>query len=281
MAAAVAEAVVIVVGLVIGGAAVESGKRPRRNEDEGDVVAGAPPGGNRGGGFEMIPPLLIPFAFLKSLENIGTNHYNDNQDNDNQDCELFPYSERDEKCKGKNAHHVIPDHCWRTTPGVGAKLLAMIAPDTEAAIAKATGQYYYPVQEDPISKQETGMDRDSGLCICVSGEGKTLKHGAIHAIFDDAEKALGQKGNPQWTAKLDDMENEAVKAIATVTGCDPAAMKRRLREYHNSRRLKEDPNDPRAGDTTDTMVRADPSGRNTGVGKGDPVINHRSGGYGI
>ena len=45
---------------------------------------------------------------------------------------------------------------------------AKSAPDTEAAIAKTTRQYYYPVQEDPISKQKAGMDMDSGLCICVS-----------------------------------------------------------------------------------------------------------------
>jgi hypothetical protein len=260
----VVETLTVIVGGVVAGSKGR-GKKPTPSDEE--VVTGAPAGGNRG---PRVPPLLIPVSTPTSTENVGTNRYSDNQDNNNQDCELFPYKDRKKKCDGKNAHHAVPDHCWRTTPGMQSTLAdtyGIVGALAGAAIDKVAGSYYYPVKKDPISGNETGMNQDSGLAICVSGQGKTLKHGAIHQIFDKEETRLGENGDPKWTAKLGDLEDAAAKSIADATGCDKAYIKSQLRQYHESRDLK-----------SDALLRADPSGKNTGIGKGDPVINSRNSG---
>jgi hypothetical protein len=158
-------------------------------------------------------------------------------------CELKPYSK---KCKdGKTPHHCIPDHCFRQPPREG-------------------GQYYY----------SKGINHSNGLCICVEGTGKSTskkggakgdvtlddfngnkpmhyaalaEHGRIHAKFDEREAKLGQRGKPKHTAKLGNLEKNAAKIIAEVTGCDEAKIKKQLRKYHKQK-----------GFSPETRVRADP-----------------------
>ena len=229
-------------------------------------------------------------AYLKSLSNTETNRYKDNNNNDDLNCKMFPYSEADEKCKGNNAHHAIPDHCWRA----GGKLQKMIvnqgkayreygdgffgplAPlgylveviseDIGTKIDNITpGGTYYHIHEngEPI------VDKKNGLAICVTGKGKTLDHGSIHKKIDEAEAALGELGRPKYTTTLAKMQEAAATAISEVTKCDREDLLRQMRAYYG-KLFKNAPPES-------IKLRADPRGQNTSTPGSDPILNDRTG----
>ncbi|UGX87052.1 DUF4150 domain-containing protein [Phyllobacterium meliloti] len=101
-----------------------------------------------------------------------------------------------------------------------------------------------------------GISHADGLTLCVEGGTPIFngplanEHGKIHGIYNREEALLGAAGNPIGTAELGALEDKGVAAAAAVTGCDPVAMKKQLRTYHQGRGLS--PN---------TRFRADPTGR--------------------
>lgn len=205
-------------------------------------------------------------AMLKSAANVLTQTYLDNGDNSNQKCKLFPYKNRDKECagKGQNAHHAIPDHCWR--PGSGIQKLMS---DRFGSVGAAMGR---KIDDAGSSKNYyfDNMNKGEGLAICVGGAGKTGTHGAIHTLFDAAEATLGEAGSPKYTAKLGDLEDAAAKAMSLATGCNEADLKKQLREYHDSK-----------SHGPDTKLRADPYGKNTTSPTDfnvDPIFRSRNGG---
>ncbi len=148
------------------------------------------PGGGRSGP-QVIGPSVGLAAALKSIENLMTNRYRDHEAPEDQNCELFPYRERKTKCPNGNAHHVVPDHCWRMGSGIQKLLPAMRASaELDDALPHSEGACYHK-----------NMQKADGLSICVDGKGKTGTHGKIHDVFDPAELALGQKGNPPYTSQ--------------------------------------------------------------------------------
>ncbi|MFZ6675228.1 hypothetical protein [Undibacterium sp. Xuan67W] len=237
-------------GTIIGGAGL--GTRPARPEDFPDEIDMV--GGNR-----RRRPVFPPIPLLRTTENVGTNRHKDNkEDKDENKCILFAYKERKTKCPKGNAHHAIPDHCWRMGNSVylslgraAAKMMPIPGKLGEAVADKAAqtfeesmvdaGRYYHPK-----------MDKQEGLSICVEGAGKTLVHGAIHTLFDAEEKKLGEAGNPKWTAKLGDLEDKAAESMALETGCDKDDLKNQMRAYHQKKDLDEK-----------KLLRADPFGKNT------------------
>lgn len=256
-------------GVVVGGK--QGGRKTNKHgkggfHGEADLFPEAPHG-NRG---PFFPPIPMP----RTTDNIITNRMLDNKEpDDDPKCILYPYRERKEKCPNNASHHAIPDHCWRMGNSV---LLALgkgatswmpeamsdkLAQEFEESMSH-DGKYYY----DKMNKEE-------GLAICVTGAGKTLDHGKIHALFDEGEKKLGENGIPQWTATLGDLEDLAADAIAATTGCDRKKMKDQLRKYHQAKSLEEK-----------FHLRADPFGKNTtsmtnyGI---DPIIRMRMEGHGI
>jgi hypothetical protein len=220
-------------------------------------------------------------AAMKTAANVLTQRYQDNEDNDKKKCELFPYSERDKKCpKGMtdiktNAHHAIPDHCWRAggitqktinagmknagdSGGLLGKLVQHFGMDgTQALDDLLPGGSYYDAR----------MNKEKGLSICVTGNGKNLQHGAIHKAMDSLEDQLGAKGDPKYTATLKDMEEAAAESISKVTGCDKQNLKDQLRKYHNDLGF----NEPEK-----TLLRADSGGKNTSQWGKDPIFSRGS-----
>lgn len=228
---------------------------------QAEAVGVAPGGGRRNP--NLIGPGAGMMAILKAIENIRTNKYKDHQTPDDQNCELFPYKDRKTKCPNGNAHHVIPDHCWRAGSGI-QKLLPSIRAnaDLDDLLPHDNGSYYY-----------ANMNKDEGLSICVDGKGKTGTHGVIHGLFDPVELMIGESAKPPaplYTAKLGDLEDAAAKAVFLATGCSEQNIKQQLRNYHNGKALGEN-----------TMLRADPFGKNTTSPTdftADPVIRSRTGG---
>jgi hypothetical protein len=205
---------------------------------EYDELTGEPiVGGNR-----RPRPIFPPLDWPHSTSNVDTNRYKDNKRDEDNKCKLFPYSERGAECKDGNAHHIVPDRAWRS-PGqrgsisTGSELVNDGVDDLlQKMLPWRRGGYYYGAR----------MDEETGLCICVPSE----EHREIHKDYDQRERALGASNTPQWTAKLGDLEDMATTSVSKATGCDKAKMQEQLRSYHQ-----------RLGFDSDTMVRADPSGR--------------------
>ena len=117
------------------------------------------------------------------------------------------------------------------------------------------------------------MDKEKGLAICVTGNGKSLQHGDIHKLMDSLEDKLGAKGKPMYTATLEDMEDAAAESISRVTGCNKQNLKDQFREYHNKLGFTE---------PQKILLRADSGGKNTSLWGKDPIIGRGSntGGFG-
>lgn len=249
-------------GSIVGAAGSRSGM-PRagtyEDEDGYPVV-----GGNR-----RPRPLFPPLSFPHTTDNVDTNRYQDNKnDKDDGKCKLFPYKERKTKCPKGNAHHAVPDHCWRMGSATYLSLgRAMTGPFSRTAIGDIAAQKFEESMSNDGKYYFSNMDKEEGLAICVEGKGKTLVHGAIHETFDAEEKKLGEAGNPKWTTQLGKLEDKAAESIAAETGCDPQDLKKQMRDYHQGKGFKED-----------TMLRADPYGKNTTSMtdfKIDPVMKSR------
>jgi hypothetical protein len=141
----------------------------------------------------------------------------------------------------------VPDHCFKKPPSQGGG--------------------YYP----------GAVEHADGLCVCVTGSTKSktpagksvsrddfatddahfnalAEHGRIHKRFDEAEQKLGARAanDPPNSATLGELEDEAAKVIAKVTGCDEKDLKDQMRKYHQGKGLN-------ASD----KFRADPYGGQT------------------
>jgi len=241
-------------GAIVGAAGSRPGtSRSGEYEDEyGNPVVG---------GSRRPRPLFPPFSVPHTTDNVDTNRYQDNKnDKDDKKCKLFPYKERKTKCPGgdDNAHHAIPDHCWRMGNSVylglaksAVKLLPW--PLSGEAVQNVASQAFEESKSYDQSKYYyPKMNKEEGLAICVEGKGKSGVHGLIHTAFDKEEYRLGEAGDPKWTAKLGDLEDRAAASIAAETGCDPVDLKKQLRDYHQEKNLGED-----------SKLRADPFGKNT------------------
>ncbi|XDF35075.1 hypothetical protein RBH89_23155 [Paracidovorax avenae] len=179
---------------------------------------------------------------IKSAANVATQVYRDNQDKD-QKCKTFPYSQRATECKGGKAHHMVPDRAWRT-PGSRGKWTNIPPLDDAINTARESipvvgdlykGGYYY-----------ANMDEGKGLCICLSSD----DHDEVHQNYDPEERSIGTKNKPQFTATLIELEKLASKVISEVTGCDEETLLQAMRAHHE-----------KLGFEDDRLLRADPSGR--------------------
>lgn len=181
-------------------------------------------------------------AKLASLANTLTQTYKDNQDNNNKNCKTFTYNKKGTECKGGKAHHMVPDRAWRS-PGTRGEWTSIPPIDAKLSDLRESipgigklykGGYYY-----------SNMDEGKGLCICLTGD----DHDKVHAIYDEIEKVAGLSNKPQYTAKLQQLEELAAKTISAVTGCNEEKLKEDLKNHHES-----------LGFSEDTLVRADPRG---------------------
>lgn len=179
---------------------------------------------------------------IKSAANVATQVYRDNQDKD-QKCKTFKYSEKATECKGGKAHHMVPDRAWRT-PGSRGKWTNI--PPIDYALNEAResipiigerfkGGYYYEK-----------MDEGKGLCICLSSK----DHTKVHDSYDKTEKLLGESNVPEFTATLLELEQLAAKSISKITGCDEQVLLKDMQKHHRDLDFKDD-----------TLLRADPSGK--------------------
>jgi len=201
---------------------------------------------------------------IKSVANVVTQVYRDNQDKD-QKCKTFPYSQRATECKGGKAHHMVPDRAWRS-PGTRGKWTNIPPIDDAINTARESipvvgelykGGYYY-----------SNMDEGKGLCICLSED----EHKSVHGDYDPAEKKIGLSSNPMHTAKLSDLEELAALKVSNATGCSQEKILQELRDHHRGLGFKDD-----------TILRADPSGTSgiTVEKMGEYVRGKRSGEIGF
>lgn len=179
---------------------------------------------------------------IKSAANVATQVYRDNQDKD-QKCKTFPYSQRATECKGGKAHHMVPDRAWRT-PGSRGKWTNIPPIDEAINTARESlpvvgdlykGGYYY-----------SNMDEGKGLCICLPDE----EHKKVHKRYDPLEREVGISGDPEYTAKLITLEDLAAGEISKVTGCSKEELLQGMKDYHEKLGFKDD-----------TLLRADPGGK--------------------
>lgn len=238
-------------GTVIGGVAGSGGTPPPGSIPGEDELMG---GGNR-----RRRPVIPPIPFFRTRDNISTNRNQDNEKNkDEQNCKLFEYRHRKTQCPNGNAHHAIPDHCWRMGNSVYLSLgraagnMLPLPGALKTAAADKIAQTFEESMVESGRYYHANMGKQDGLSICVEGAGKTLIHGAIHTLFDDAEKKLGETGDPKWTAKLGNLEDAAAETISKETGCNKEDIKKQLKTYHVGKNLGED-----------TLLRADPFGKKT------------------
>lgn len=224
-------------GSVVGGVGSNTGgRRGRRPRDEIEAIDGIPPHDGRG-------PLIPPIPILRDMSNVETNRYKDNKnDKDNPKCKIFRYGDKDKECPDGQAHHIVPDRCWRA-PGkrgainTGVELIDDAVDDLlQEVLPWRKGGYYYGEK----------MDEKKGWAICVTKK----QHDAIHFIHNRQEKLLGENGDPKWVATLGQLENIGADAVSEVTGCNRDAIKKKLQEEHENVGLQQN-----------TLVRADPSGR--------------------
>ncbi|NHZ37948.1 hypothetical protein [Massilia rubra] len=204
--------------------------------DELPASPGAPPKG---------PVLLGPLDYylaLLSLMNVATNRHRDNQNDEEKDkCKIYSYKDAQKECPDGRSHHIVPDRCWRSPGTRGPKtgkvsLGPMLDSILDEYLPGRGGGYYYADK----------MDEGKGQCICVSEE----KHLAIHKMYDQSEKIVGEKAIPKWTATLDELEAVGAESVSAVTGCDENKIKNTLRSRHEN-----------LGLSKDTLLRADPHGQ--------------------
>lgn len=270
-------------GMAEGAVLTGAGGMPAMGAGAGPVDPDVPGGARRPGrrGAVVTATATALGVGAKSIANVATQVYRDNQDNEDKKCLLFPYSERAEKCpKGTgelttNAHHAIPDHCWRTG-GVTQKTIntgLKEAGNTETLIGKMAEHYGMQATQKLDDLLPGGdyyysqMDKEKSLAICVTGKGKKLQHGDIHKQMDRLEDALGAKSKPQYTATLGQMEEAAAESISNVTGCDKQDLINQMRKYHDTMKL----------DPDKTILRADSGGKNTSEWGKDPILGSRTG----
>lgn len=205
-------------------AELERMREEQRVRDRSRAAGGLPPHND----LWNDPALILPV-----IQNLATQTYLDKEKNrrDDQDCRLRPYSEG---CSdGLTPHHVVPDRAWRE-PG-------------------EKGRYYFP--DDATAKKTPqggtkSMTHGKGLCICVTGAGRVLQHGAAHKLYDPVENIVGQHNTPPYTAPLLELEIMGAAAVSLVTGCDFKDMRKQLRDYHDKH-----------GFGPMEQVRADPYGK--------------------
>ena len=245
-------------GTVVGAAGGLQPGQPYGYPDEFGSLSPSP-GRRRPSGLDA-----LGLVTLKLLENLLTNRYKDNKDSDDgPNCKLFPYSEKNQECKGGKAHHIVPDRCWRS-PGSRGKWTSI--PPLDAVIDDT-------IQDLPgIGKlwkggyYSTKMDEGKGMCICVTGE----QHKAIHAMHDTAEKIIGDNAKPKFITTLKVEEELGARAVSAATGCSEATIAEKLRQYHDANSLP-----------GDTKVRADPYGQSDlTIDNFNSIVNIRTGGVG-
>lgn len=203
------------------------------------------PGGGRGPRSRRAAAAAAAAALaagMKTAANVVTQTYRDNEDKD-QKCKTFPYSQKGTECKGGKAHHMVPDRAWRS-PGTRGKWTNVPPIDDALSNARESipvigqrykGGYYY-----------TKMDEGSGLCICLSEK----DHSDVHDIYDEEEESLGKRKKPQYIAKLEELEKLAAEKISEITGCNKEQLFQDMKNHHDKLGLDDN-----------TLVRADPRGR--------------------
>ncbi|QOW51462.1 hypothetical protein G0029_16950 (plasmid) [Acinetobacter sp. YH12138] len=138
-------------------------------------------------------------------------------------CRLRPY--RPDTCGdfGKKGHHVVPDRAFK-----------------------------YGKRSETNKRIPGAISENNGLVVCVTGAGKQLQHGQVHAYYDKKERVMGKTSNPVGGTELWQLEYIAAVSVSKVLKCDRAKMLATLRIYHES-----------MGMSRDFKVRADPSGKLT------------------
>lgn len=138
-------------------------------------------------------------------------------------CTLRPF--RPDTCKplGKTGHHVVPDRAFR-----------------------------YGKRNETDKRIPGAISENNGLVVCVTGAGKQLQHGQVHAYYDKKEKVMGKTSTPVGVTELWKLEYIAAVSVSKVLKCDRAKMLATLRIYHQS-----------MGMSRNFKVRADPSGKLT------------------
>jgi len=231
-------------GAVLTGAGGMPAMGAGANAGAGTMDPDFPGGGRRPGtrGAAAAAAAAALASGIKSAANVATQVYRDNQDKD-QKCKTFPYSQRATECKGGKAHHMVPDRAWRT-PGSRGKWTNIPPIDDAINTARESipvvgdlykGGYYY-----------ANMDEGKGLCICLSES----EHKEVHEKYDPAEKERGIANDPQFTATLLQLEEMAANAISKVTGCDKEKLFQDMKRHHDA-----------LGFEGERILRADPSGR--------------------
>lgn len=138
-------------------------------------------------------------------------------------CRLRPY--RPDTCGdfGKTGHHVVPDRAFK-----------------------------YGKRSETNKRIPGAISENNGLVVCVTGAGKQLQHGQVHAYYDKKERVMGKTSKPVGVTELWQLEYIAAVSVSKVLKCDRAKMLATLRIYHES-----------MGMSRDFKVRADPSGKLT------------------
>ena len=130
-------------------------------------------------------------------------------------------------CDEKNAHHVVPAHCfWQS----GAR-------NKSAAVRqsmKYPGCKNYKVRRAP--------------CICLEGDGKSKEHGKVHDFLDKKEDIIGAQNNHSWSFAQANSTGSA--AISKATGCPQKCLEEQSKQMHEDMGIK-----------SDTSLRADSKGK--------------------
>ncbi len=231
-------------GAVLTGAGGMPAMGAGANAGAGTMDPDFPGGGHRPGtrGAAAAAAAAALASGIKSAANVATQVYRDNQNKD-QKCKTFPYSQKATECKGGKAHHMVPDRAWRT-PGSRGKWTSIPPLDDAINAARDSlpvvgemykGGYYY-----------SNMDEGKGLCICLSEE----EHKKLHEYYDPQERVLGETNNPKYIEKLLTLEELAAKYTSKVTGCSEDRLLQEMKSYHEGLGFKDE-----------TLLRADPSGK--------------------
>ncbi|MCG7220626.1 hypothetical protein [Acinetobacter sp. AG3] len=138
-------------------------------------------------------------------------------------CALKPYYPDTCKPFGKTGHHVVPDRAFR-----------------------------YGKRNETDKRISGAISENNGLVVCVTGAGKQLQHGQIHAYYDKKERILGRTSTPKGVTDLWKLEYFAAVSVSKILKCDRTKMLAKLRAYHQLMGMNED-----------FKVRADPSGKMT------------------
>ena len=132
-------------------------------------------------------------------------------------------------CDGKEAHHVVPAHCFGK-------------PGARKAKASVRKSMMYPDCENYKARRAP--------CICLDGkdEGKKREHAKVHKILDESEELIGKENNHSWLFKQ--ANKEGCLAISKVTGCPQKCLEEQSKQMHEDMGIK-----------SDTLLRADSKGK--------------------